>query len=158
MIKLSDFRGKWLVLAFYPADFSGVCESELGELATRYEDVRALGAEVLAVSTDSIFTHRAWKAATPALAKADFPLGADTSGKVSYAFGVLVEGEETEYAQDEGLALRGTFVIDPSGVLRTMEILPGTIARSAKETLRKVQAAQFVDAKEGNTCPAGWEE
>jgi peroxiredoxin (alkyl hydroperoxide reductase subunit C) len=156
-MKFSDFRGKWLVVMFYPADFTFVCPTELEEMAALYPKFKELGAEVLSFSTDTVFVHKAWHDASAAIKKIEFPMGADPTGKVASAFGVLIEGGDMMLTPDEGLALRGTFLIDPSGVLRTMEVHDNSVGRKAAETLRKLQAAQYVESHPGNVCPAGWE-
>jgi peroxiredoxin (alkyl hydroperoxide reductase subunit C) len=155
-MKLSDFRGKWLVVMFYPADFTFVCPTELEDTAKLYPKFKELNAEVVSFSTDTVFTHKAWHDTSEAIKKIEFPMGSDPSGKIAYAFGVLIEGGEAALTPDEGLAMRGTFIIDPSGVLRTMEIHHNSIGRSAKETLRKLQAAHFVETHGNNVCPADW--
>jgi len=156
-MKFSDFRGKWLVVMFYPADFTFVCPTELEDMAGIYPKLQEIGADVVSFSTDTVFVHKAWHETSPAIGKIQFPMGADPSGKVADAFGVLIEGGDMAFTPDEGLALRGTFLIDPSGTLRTQEIHDNSIGRSAKETLRKVQAAQFVETHQGLVCPASWE-
>ncbi len=148
-IKLSDYRDKWLILFFYPADFTFVCPTELEEMADNYDEFKKSGAEILSVSTDTVFAHKAWKDVSPAIKKIDFPMLADPTGKVSRAFGAYIE--------DEGLALRGSFIIDPDGILRAIEINDNSIGRSAKELLRKLQAAKFVREHGGNVCPASWQ-
>jgi peroxiredoxin (alkyl hydroperoxide reductase subunit C) len=154
---LSKLRGKWVVLVFYPADFTFVCPTELEELATLYPKFQKLGAEIISVSTDTVFTHKAWRDASPGIKQIEYPMAADPSGKMADAFGVLVEGNGPELTPDEGLALRGTFIIDPTGTLRSMEINDNSIGRKGAETLRKLQAAQFVDTHKGQVCPASWE-
>ena len=156
-MRLSDFDGKWLVVMFYPADFTFICPTELEDMAKLYPKFKELGAEVISFSTDTVFVHKAWHDSSEAIKQIEFPMGADPSGKVAYAFGTLVEGGESELTPDEGLSLRGTFVIDPKRVLRTMEIHDNSVGRRASETLRKVQAAQFVEKNEGKVCPASWE-
>ncbi len=148
-IKLSDYRNKWLILFFYPADFTFVCPTELEEMADNYDEFKKSDAEILSVSTDTVFTHKAWKDASPAIKKINFPMVADPTGKVSRAFGTYIE--------DEGLALRGSFIIDPDGILRGVEINDNNIGRNAKELLRKLQAAKFVREHGGNVCPASWQ-
>jgi peroxiredoxin (alkyl hydroperoxide reductase subunit C) len=155
--KFSDFRGKWLLVMFYPADFTFVCPTELEDLANLYPKFKEVNAEVLSFSTDTVFVHKAWKDTSEAIRKIEFPMGADPSGKISYAFGVLVEGGDLAFTTDEGLSLRGTFIIDPRGVLKTVEIHDNAIGRSAKESLRKLQAAQFVEKNGNKVCPASWE-
>lgn len=148
-IKLSDYKGKWLVLFFYPADFTFVCPTELEEMAEHYETLQKLGAEVLAVSTDTVFVHKAWHDTSEAIKKVKFPMLADTRHELCKMFGTFIP--------EEGLSLRGTFVADPDGVLRIIEINDNSVGRSAKELVRKIQAAKFVREHGGNVCPASWE-
>lgn len=157
MMKFSDFRGKWLVVMFYPADFTFVCPTELEEMALLYPKMQAINAEVVSFSTDTVFVHKAWHDTSEAIKKITFPMGADPTGKIADAFGVLVEGGDLPFVPDEGLALRGTFIVDPSGTLRAMEVNDNSIGRAAKETFRKLQAAQFVESHAGQVCPASWE-
>lgn len=147
--KLSDFKGKWLVLLFYPADFTFICPTELEEAANFYEEFKKAGAEVLSVSTDTVYVHKAWHDVSPAIKKIKFPMVADPTGKICKEFGTYIE--------EAGLSLRGTFIIDPDGVLKAYEIHDNSIGRSAKEILRKVQAAKFVRENKGEVCPASWE-
>ena len=156
-MSLSGLRGKWAVLVFYPADFTFVCPTELEEMAKLYPKFQELNAEVISVSSDTVYTHKAWQDASPGIAAIKYPMAADPSGKLAYAFGVLVEGGEQEFTPDEGLAMRGTFIIDPSGILRSMEINDNSMGRKAAETLRKLQAAQYVETHKGQVCPASWE-
>jgi len=157
MMSLSKLRGKWVILVFYPADFTFVCPTELEELAALYPKFQKLGAEIISVSTDTVFTHKAWRDVSPGIKQIEYPMAADPSGKLSDAFGVLVEGNGPEFTPDEGLALRGTFIIDPTGTLRSMEINDNSIGRKGAETLRKLHAAQYVDTHKGKVCPASWE-
>ncbi|MEK7114277.1 MAG: peroxiredoxin, partial [Patescibacteria group bacterium] len=138
-MSLSKLRGKWGVIVFYPADFTFICPTELEELARLYPKFQALNAEIVSVSTDTVFTHKAWHDASPAIKEITYPMAADPSGKLASAFGVLIEGGEAVLTPDEGLALRGTFIIDPSGTLRSMEINDNSIGRKGAETLRKLQ-------------------
>ncbi len=147
-IKLSDYQGKWVVVFFYPADFTFVCPTELEELAHNYEKLKSMNVEILSVSTDTEFVHKAWHDNSPAIKKVAFPMVADPTGKISKMFGV--------YIKEEGLALRGTFIIDPDGVLKAFEIHDNSIGRSADELVRKIQAAQFVREHGGEVCPANW--
>ena len=147
-VKLSDYKGKWVVIAFYPADFTFVCPTELEELAELYPKFQEAGAEVITVSTDTAFVHKAWHDESPAIGKVNYPMGADPTGTVSKQFGVYIE--------EEGLALRGTFIIDPDGVLKTAEIHDLGIGRSAAEALRKLEAAKFVHEHGDQVCPANW--
>lgn len=148
-IKLSDYRGKWLILFFYPADFTFICPTELEEMADNYETFKKLGAEVLAVSTDTVFAHKAWYDVSPAIKKVKFPLLADVRRELCETFGTLIP--------EKGCSLRGTFVIDPDGVLKIIEINDNSVGRSTKELIRKLQASQFVREHDGNVCPASWE-
>jgi peroxiredoxin len=156
-ISLSSLRGKWVVLVFYPADFTFVCPTELEEMAKLYPKFQELGAEIVSVSTDTVHTHKAWHDTSPSIKQIKYPMAADPSGKLSYAFGVLIEGGEAAFTPDEGLAMRGTFIIDPAGVLRAMEMNDNSMGRKAAETLRKLQAAQYVETHKGQVCPASWE-
>lgn len=147
-IALSDYRGKWLILFFYPADFTFICPTELEEMADYHEKFKAEGAEILSVSTDTVFVHKAWHDTSDAIKKIKFPMVADPTGELSQSFGT--------YIYEEGVSLRGTFIIDPEGVLKSVEINDNSIGRSAKELLRKVQAAKFVAEHDGKVCPASW--
>ncbi len=147
-VSLKDFRGKWVILFFYPADFTFVCPTELGELAGCYQRLQELGAEVLSISTDTAFVHKAWHDTSETIKKIHFPMLADPSGRVSRDYGVMID--------DEGLALRGTFIIDPDGILKAYEIHDNSIGRSADELIRKIQAARFVREHGGEACPASW--
>jgi peroxiredoxin (alkyl hydroperoxide reductase subunit C) len=144
----NDLRGKWSILFFYPADFTFVCPTELGDMADKYEAFKKLGVEVYSVSTDTHFVHKAWQDASDTIKKIRYPMLADPTGTLSRAFGVHIE--------EEGLAYRGTFVIDPEGRIKLAEIHDNGIGRNADELLRKVQAAQFVSTHPGEVCPAKW--
>jgi NADH-dependent peroxiredoxin subunit C len=156
-LSFSQLRGKWVVLVFYPADFTFICPTELEEMAKLYPKFKELDAEVVSMSTDTVFTHKAWHDTSAAIQQIDYPMGADPSGKIASAFGVLIEGGEVELTVEEGQAMRGTFIIDPSGTLVSMEINDNSIGRKAAETLRKLQAAQYVREHKGQVCPASWE-
>ena len=156
-MSLSGLRGKWAVLVFYPADFTFVCPTELEELASLYPKFEAANAEVISVSCDTAFTHKAWHDTSEGIKTIQYPMAADPSGKLAYAFGVLIEGGEAAFTPDEGLAMRGTFIIDPAGILRAMEVNDNSMGRKAAETYRKLQAAQYVDTHKGKVCPASWE-
>ena len=154
-IKLSKYKGKWVVLIFYPADFTYVCPTELEDAADLYNQFKKEGAEVMSISTDTEFSHKAWHDSSKAVGKVKYPMLADPLGKVTKTFGVYIgDGANA----DEGLACRGTFIIDPDGVLKTIEIHDNDIGRSMKETLRKLRAAKFVREHRGLVCPANWEE
>lgn len=156
-MSLSQLRGKWTVLVFYPADFTFVCPTELEELAKLHPKFQEANAEVISVSCDTVFTHKAWHDTSEGIKQIKYPMAADPSGKLAYAFGVLIEGGEATLTPDEGLALRGTFIIDPAGVLRSMEVNDNSIGRKGAEALRKLQAAQYVETHKGQVCPASWE-
>ncbi|MDP2665326.1 MAG: redoxin domain-containing protein [bacterium] len=156
-MSLSQLRGKWGILVFYPADFTFICPTELEELAKLYPKFQALNAEIISVSTDTVFTHKAWHDTSLGIKEIKYPMASDPSGKIASAFGVLIEGGEMALTPDEGLALRGTFIIDPAGILRSMEINDNSIGRKGAETLRKLQAAQYVETHKGKVCPASWE-
>ena len=147
-IKLSDYKGKWLVLIFYPADFTFICPTELEEAADMYDDFKKAGAEVMSVSTDTVFVHKAWHDESPAIKKIRFPMIADPTGKLCREFGTYIE--------EEGLSLRGSFIIDPDQILQSIEINNNNIGRNAHELLRKLHAAKFVRENKGLVCPASW--
>ncbi|MBT4376916.1 peroxiredoxin [archaeon] len=147
-ISLEDYKGKWTILFFYPADFTFVCPTELGEMADRYEKFKELGAEVLSVSADTVFVHKAWHDSSDTIKKIKFPMVADPTGNICKNYGT--------YIDEEGLSLRGSFLIDPEGVLKAYEIHDNSIGRSAGELLRKLEAAKFVAEHGGEVCPANW--
>ena len=151
-VKLSDYRGKWLGLLFYPADFTFVCPTELEEAAEHYAEFKKAGAEIMSVSTDTVFVHKAWHDHSPAISKITYPMLADPTGKLCRYFGTYIEE-----GGDAGLSLRGTFIIDPDGKLKAMDIHDNSIGRNAKEILRKLLAAKFVREHKGLVCPASWE-
>ncbi|MBB5684696.1 alkyl hydroperoxide reductase subunit C [Sphingobium boeckii] len=146
----TDVLGKWAVFVFYPADFTFVCPTELEDLADNYAEFQKLGVEVYSVSTDTHFSHKAWHDTSPAIGKITYTMLGDPSGVITNNFGVMREGQ--------GLADRGTFLIDPDGVIQFMEITAEGIGRNAAELMRKVKAAQYVRAHPGEVCPAKWEE
>jgi peroxiredoxin (alkyl hydroperoxide reductase subunit C) len=141
-------KGKWAVVVFYPADFTFVCPTELEDLADNYAEFQKLGVEVYGVSTDTHFSHKAWHDTSEAIGKIRYPLVGDPTATLARNFDVLIE--------EEGLALRGTFVINPEGQIKLCEIHDNGIGRDAKELLRKVQAAQYVASHPGEVCPAKW--
>ncbi len=155
-MRFADLSGKWVLLFFYPADFTFVCPTELEELADNYDELQKLDAEVISVSQDTVFVHKAWKDASPSIKKIEFPMASDPAGRLSKAFGTYIDGHGVDHTDDEGLSLRGTFIIDPDGIVKTMEIHDNAIGRSAKELIRKLQAAQFVRTHGGQVCPADW--
>lgn len=145
-----DTRGKWAVFFFYPADFTFVCPTELEDLADVYPTLQNMGVEVYSVSTDTHFSHKAWHDTSPAIGKINYFMLGDQNHVLSTNFDVLREGQ--------GLADRGTFVVDPDGVIQIMEITSEGVGRNAQELLRKIKAAQYVRAHPGEVCPAKWEE
>jgi len=147
-VSLKNYKGKWVILFFYPADFTFICPTELGELADNYEEFKKLNVEILSVSVDTAFVHKAWHDASDTIKKINFPMIADPTHKICNMYGTLIE--------HEGLSLRGTFLIDPKGILKTIEIHDNSIGRSVEELLRKVHAAQFVEKNGGEVCPASW--
>jgi peroxiredoxin len=151
-IEVTDqsLKGKWSVLVFMPAAFTFNCPTEVEDAADNYEAFQKIGAEIYVVTTDTQFSHKVWHETSPAVGKAKFALVGDPTHKLTRMFGVHIE--------EEGLALRGTFVINPEGVIKTAEIHDNAIARDMKETLRKVKAAQYVAKNPGQVCPAKWDE
>ncbi|NYE62721.1 peroxiredoxin (alkyl hydroperoxide reductase subunit C) [Duganella sp. 1224] len=143
-------KGKWSVLMFYPADFTFVCPTELEDLAEQQPEFAKLGVEVYGVSTDTHFAHKAWHDTSDAIKKVNYPLIGDPTGTLSRNFEVMIE--------EEGLALRGTFVINPEGQIKVMEVHDNGIGRDATELLRKVKAAKYVAEHPGQVCPAKWTE
>jgi len=149
-VSLEDFSGKWLVLFFYPADFTFVCPTEIVDLHRRHEEFKKLKADVVVVSTDTVYTHRAWIEAEEILKGLKCQMAADHNGKVSHTLGI--------YDTENGLAQRATFIIDPDGILRSEEIVADTIGRNAGEIVRKIKALKFVRENPGHVCPASWDE
>jgi NADH-dependent peroxiredoxin subunit C len=143
-------KDKWTILVFYPADFTFVCPTELADLAEKSEALKKLGAEVISVSTDTKFSHLAWKDAEKLLAKVKYPMGADPTGTVSRLFGV--------YDCGTGLALRGTFVINPQGKLVSAEVNFYNVGRNADELLRKMEANAYLMKHPDEACPAKWHQ
>jgi len=144
-----DIEGKWVAFVFYPADFTFVCPTELGDVAEHYSKLQEMGVEVYSVSTDTHFTHKAWHDSSETINMINYPMLADPTGNISRNFGVLIE--------EDGLALRGTFVANPAGEIKIAEVHDLGIGRSAKELVRKIQAAQYVANHDGEVCPAAWE-
>lgn len=148
-ISLSDYKGRWLVILFYPADFTFVCPTELEEAANYYADFQKLDAEILSVSTDTAFVHKAWHDESKAIAKIQYPMLADPTGNLCKEFGT--------YIDTEGLSQRATLIIDPDQKLIAYDIHDNSIGRSTSEILRKLQAAKFVRDNGGAiVCPASW--
>jgi NADH-dependent peroxiredoxin subunit C len=147
-VSLSDYSGKWVVLFFYPADFTFVCPTELGGMADSYAEFQALGAEVIAVSTDTEWSHKVWADVSPVIQKVKYPMLADPTGEVCRAYGVYIE--------DLGLAQRGRFIIDPDGVLKSVEITDAPLGRNDKEVLRQIKALDYMRKNPGQACPMNW--
>lgn len=148
-VTTESVKGKWSVFFFYPADFTFVCPTELGDLADNYSKFQEMGCEVYSVSTDTHFVHKAWADASETIAKIQYPMLADPTGTLARGFGVMIE--------EEGLALRGTFIVNPEGEIKAYEIHDLGIGRNAEELVRKVQAAQFVAEHGDQVCPAKWQ-
>ncbi len=148
-IKFSDYSGKWLVLLFYPADFTFICPTELSEAADLYDEFKKQGAEVMSVSTDTVFTHKAWHDNSPSIKKIQYPMIADPTGRLCRAFGT--------YLENDGLSLRASVIIDPHGVIKSYELHDNSIGRNTAEIIRKLQAAKFVEEHNGQVCPASWQ-
>lgn len=145
---LKELRGTWVVLAFYPADFTFVCPTELGELADLYGEFKKMNVEVLSVSTDTAFVHKAWHDNSPTIKKITYPMVADPTREICREYGTLIE--------HEGLSQRCTVIIDPKGIVRSYDIHDNSIGRNAEEIMRRIQAAQFVEQNPGFVCPASW--
>lgn len=148
-ISLSDYKGKWVILFFYPADFTFVCPTELEDLANHYEEFQKRDTEILSVSVDTIWAHKVWKDISPKIKKVQFPMLSDHRRTMSEEYGVLDE--------KEGVAFRGQFIIDPDGILVGMEVLQNNVGRHTVELLRQLKAFQHVRAN-GDACPASWTE
>lgn len=149
-LSFESLRGKWVILMFYPKDFTFVCPTELGEMSALYEEFVKEGAEIISMSTDTPEVHKAWHDGSPTIKDIKYPMGADPAHYVSELFGVLIE--------DEGVTHRGTFIISPDGVIKTVEVNGDAIGRCGKETLRKFKAAKFVGNNPANVCPASWND
>ena len=149
IIKVSnkDIKGKWSVFVFYPADFTFVCPTELADLQDQYAELKELGVEVFSVSVDSAFVHKAWSDASPTINKIEYTMLSDIKHELADFFDT--------FSEEDGQAYRGSFVVDPEGIVRAAEICDMGVGRSASELVRKVQACQFV-AKHGEVCPAKW--
>ncbi len=143
-----DLEGKWAIFFFYPADFTFVCPTELVDMAEKYEEFKKMGVEVYSVSTDTHFSHKAWHDTSESIKKINYPMLADPTGALSRALGVYIE--------EEGLAYRGTFLVDPDGLIKLSEVQDNGIGRNAEELMRKVKAAQFIRNHPNEVCPAKW--
>lgn len=146
----ADFKGRWSVVCFYPADFTFVCPTELEDLQNQYAALKELGVEVYSVSTDTHFTHKAWHDSSETINKITYIMLGDPSHTLSRNFEVLIEAQ--------GLADRGTFIIDPDGVVQAVEVNAGGIGRDASTLLNKIKAAQYIRKNPNEVCPARWQE
>ena len=146
-VSSEDYKGKWSVVCFYPADFTFVCPTEIAAMNAKYEEFQKMGVEILAVSTDTKFSHKRFVETEPLLKDLKLTIGADPTGTVSRAFGVMIE--------EEGIALRGRFLINPEGTVVAQEVQAPSVGRNVHEFLRQVQAWQYAE-KTGEVCPAGW--
>ena len=142
-------KGKWAVLCFYPADFTFVCPTELEDLANKYEEFKAAGCEIYSVSTDTHFVHKAWHDASERIKKINYPMLADPTHAISKDFEVLIEVD--------GLAERGSFIVNPEGKIVSYEVSAGNVVRNADVLFRKLQACQFVYEHGDEVCPAKWQ-
>jgi len=145
-----DIKGKWAVFFFYPADFTFVCPTELGDLADKYAELQSRDVEIFSVSTDTHFTHKAWHDTSDTINKVNYAMIGDPTGEITRNFDAMRE--------DQGLADRATFVVDPEGIIQAMEITAEGIGRDADDLVRKIKAAQYVAAHPDEVCPAKWKE
>ncbi len=148
-IKLSDYLGQWLVILFYPADFTFVCPTELEDAASHEKEFAEEGAAIVSVSADTAFVHKAWHDHSESIRQINYPMIADPTGKLCEAFGTYLPGE--------GLSLRATFIVDPDGLVKSLELHDNSIGRNITEILRKLRAAKFVREHPGLACPANWQ-
>jgi len=146
-VSSQDYKGKWAVVCFYPADFTFVCPTEIAAMNAKYDEFKKMGVEILAVSVDSKFSHKRFVETEPLLKGLKLTLGADSNQEVSRAFGVLVE--------EEGVALRGRFLFNADGICVAQEVQADSVGRNVNEFLRQVEAWQYA-TKTGEVCPAGW--
>jgi len=149
-VKKDDVLGKWSVFFFYPADFTFVCPTELEDLANKYDEFKARGCEIYSVSTDTHFVHKAWHDTSATIKKIQYPMLADPTGVLSRGFDVMIESD--------GLAERGSFIVNPQGEIVAYEVVAGNVGRNADELLRRLKALQFVSEHPAEVCPAKWEE
>lgn len=145
---IEDFAGKWLVVFFYPADFTFVCPTELKDLNKIYKDIQASNAEILVVSTDTVFSHKRWIETEKLLENFKIPMISDRTGALSKRFGIL--------NATSGNSARGTFIISPDGEIKSIEIITESVGRSGNELLRKIRALEFVRTNPGEACPMNW--
>jgi peroxiredoxin (alkyl hydroperoxide reductase subunit C) len=151
-IQLKDYKGKWVVLAFYPADFTFICPTELSKFADYYEDFKNSGAEIMSVSTDTEHAHKTWWDNSQSIRKIKFPMLADPTGKMCKDYGTYINTGD-----DEGRSLRASIIIDPDGIVKSIDMHDNSVGRSVKEVLRKLKAAKYVKEHGGEVCPVEWE-
>ncbi len=147
-VKLSDYRGKWLVMLFYPADFTFVCPTELTEAAKHYDEFKQIDAEIVSISTDTAYVHKAWHDDSESIKRITYPMLADPTGNLCRAFGT--------YIDEEGQSFRASLIVDPDGILKAIDMHDNDIGRSIDEIYRKLQAAQYVHEHAGEVCPVNW--
>lgn len=147
-LKFSDLVNKWIILLFYPADFTYVCPTELVEAAEYYEEFQKLNAEIVSISTDTMYVHKAWHDQSPTINKIRYPMAADPTRTICNLFGTYIE--------EEGLSIRATYIINPEGIVKAYDVHDNSIGRSTEEILRKLQASIFVREHNGEVCPASW--
>ena len=147
-ITKQDALGKWSVFFFYPADFTFVCPTELEDLANKYDEFKGINCEIYSVSCDTHFVHKAWHDASETIKKINYPMIADPTAALARDFDVMIESD--------GLAERGTFIVNPQGEIVAYEVIAGNVGRNADELFRRVQALQFVAEHGNEVCPAKW--
>jgi NADH-dependent peroxiredoxin subunit C len=152
-VSLNEYKGKWVVLAFYPADFTFICPTELSRFADFYRDFQNHGAEIMSVSTDTEQSHKAWHDTSESIKKIVFPMLSDPTGKMCKDYGTYINSGD-----DEGRSLRASIIIDPDGEVKSIDVHHNDIGRSVKEVLRKLKAAKFTRENQGQVCPVEWEE
>ncbi|HGJ5875989.1 MAG TPA: alkyl hydroperoxide reductase subunit C [Arsenophonus sp.] len=157
-ISEKNIKGKWSIFFFYPADFTFVCPTELGDLADHYEEFQKLGVEIYSVSTDTHFTHKEWHSHSDTIGKIKYTMIGDPSWALTRNFEVMRKYQENDEEKELGLADRGTFIVDPKGIIQAVEITAEGIGRDASDLLRKIKAAQYVASHPGEVCPAKWKE
>lgn len=157
-ISEKDIKGKWSIFFFYPADFTFVCPTELGDLADHYEEFQKLGVEIYSVSTDTHFTHKEWHSHSDTIGKIKYTMIGDPNWTLTRNFEVMRKYQENDEQKELGLADRGTFIVDPKGIIQAVEITAEGIGRDASDLLRKIKAAQYVASHPGEVCPAKWKE
>ncbi|MGP1954036.1 MAG: alkyl hydroperoxide reductase subunit C [Arsenophonus sp. NC-TX2-MAG3] len=153
-----DIKGKWSIFFFYPADFTFVCPTELADLADHYEEFKKLGVEIYSISTDTHFSHKEWHSHSNTIGKIKYTMIADPSWILTRNFEVMRKYQENDEQKELGLADRGTFIIDPNGIIQAIEITTEGIGRDSSDLLRKIKAVQYIASHPGEVCPAKWKE